>query len=81
MTGTSLSARERPGAAFIGCARRDSPVLRCPVLAAFRESHNRRLSLSFWESSTPVLLGTVYPCRSGENDSDDVDLLLRCSRK
>ena len=58
VTEVSLSARERPGAGFIACSRRDSAVWCCPVLAAYGESHNRRLTLPFRVF--------VYPCLSGD---------------
>ena len=47
VTEMSLSARERLGADFIVCSRRDSAVGCCPDLAAYGESHNRRLTLPF----------------------------------
>ena len=47
VTEVSLSARERPGASFTACSRRDSAVWCCPVLAAYGESHNCRLTLPF----------------------------------
>ena len=81
MTETSLSARERPGAGFSACSRRDSAVWCCPVLAAYGESHHRRLTLSPWVSSTPVFLGIVYPCLSGENMFNYMVLLLLCAWK
>ena len=58
MTEMSLSARERPGADFTVCSRRDSAVGCCPGLAAYGESHNRRLTLPFRVF--------VYPCLSGD---------------
>ena len=58
MTEMSLSARERLGADFIVCSRRDSAVGCCPGLAAYGESHNRRLTLPFRVFA--------YPCLSGD---------------
>ena len=67
-----LSARERPGASFTACSRRDSAVWCCPGLAAYGESHNRLLTLPF-----RVL---VYPSLSGELTTQDWDVLMNQNR-
>ena len=64
VTEVSLSARERPGAGFIACSRRDSAVWCCPVLAAYGESHYRHLTLPFWVRAYPCL-GTQLPVLKG----------------
>ena len=64
VTEMSLSARERLGADFTVCSRRDSAVGCCPGLAAYGESHNRRLTLPFRVRAYPCL-GISLPALPG----------------